>query len=96
MEAVYVPINEALKVSYPKRKSRKALVGEKINSICWNGRVSSCIWAERGTSEKGNPALAQAIQASVKHARDYLTRELGWDFIRTNGKKCYKMKKVQK
>lgn len=47
-----------------------------------------------GTSEKGNPALAQAIAASVKHARDYLTRELGWDFIRANGKKSYKMKKV--
>lgn len=34
MEAMYVPINEALKVAYPKRKSRKAHVGKKINSVC--------------------------------------------------------------
>lgn len=33
MEAVYVPINEALKVAYPKRKSRRAHLGKKINSI---------------------------------------------------------------
>lgn len=34
MEALYVCINEALKVAYPKRKSRRAHVGKKINSIC--------------------------------------------------------------
>lgn len=63
MEAVAVPIYEALKAAQLKRKSRKAHVGKKINNICWNDRVSLRIWAERGTSEKGNPALVQAIEA---------------------------------
>lgn len=33
MEATYVPISEDLKIAYPRRKSRKAHVGKKINSI---------------------------------------------------------------
>lgn len=34
MEAVAVPIYEALKAAQLKRKSRKAHVGKKINNIC--------------------------------------------------------------
>lgn len=34
MEAVDVPINEALKAEQLKRKSRNAHVGKKINNIC--------------------------------------------------------------
>lgn len=34
------------------------------------------------------------MEASVKRARDYVTRELGWDFIRANGReKSYKRRK---
>lgn len=33
MEAMYVPINDALKVAYPRRKSRRAHLGKKTNSI---------------------------------------------------------------
>lgn len=33
MEAMYLPIKEDLKIACPKRKSRKAHVGMKINII---------------------------------------------------------------
>lgn len=38
------------------------------------------------------------MEASVKRARDYVTRELGWDFIRANGrgKKVIKEKRKGK
>lgn len=52
MEAMYVPIKEDLKIAYPKRKSRKAHVGMKINIIWLNDKVSSCIWTEWGPLEK--------------------------------------------
>lgn len=98
MEATYVPISGDLKIAYPRRKSRKAHVGKKINSIWLNDEVSSCIWVEwapLGKKKKRKSSLSKGHGSKCKACQGLRNKgiRVGFHQSKWQGKKSYKRKK---